>query len=164
MSSSSDVEARDAPYDPDGRAASARDDDWARIALDERRAYIAFDSDVMRKPSVHSALERLASYLSSRGSIVQFVYLPDHGPKLGIDDFLAADRHTLADAYQYVEDTLRPPPIAPSQYRPVALPTTFLQRDLIGGRHSSRPRRLDSTTNCGRASRRRGGRSRCRQR
>lgn len=57
-----------------------------------RTVYIAFDSDVMLKQSVHAALDRLGTILRQRGADVAYVYLP-HGPDLskqGIDDYLAA--------------------------------------------------------------------------
>ena len=43
--------------------------DWEFIALNGRRCYIVFDSDVMVKPAVHAALVRLKSLLDSRGAI-----------------------------------------------------------------------------------------------
>ena len=43
--------------------------DWESIALNGRRCYIVFDSDVMIKPAVHAALVRLKAMLDSRGAI-----------------------------------------------------------------------------------------------
>jgi hypothetical protein len=40
--------------------------DWESIALNGRVVYIAFDSDVMTKPPVRQALERLKAFLESR--------------------------------------------------------------------------------------------------
>jgi hypothetical protein len=40
--------------------------DWESIALNGRVVYIAFDSDVMTKPEVAKALERLKGFLESR--------------------------------------------------------------------------------------------------
>lgn len=55
----------------------------------ERAVRICFDSDVMFKPEVRKALERLTEILERRGAIVSAVYLPDCGAgKIGVDDFL----------------------------------------------------------------------------
>jgi hypothetical protein len=43
--------------------------DWEYIALNGRRAFIVFDSDVMENPQVHSALVRLKSFLDLRGAL-----------------------------------------------------------------------------------------------
>lgn len=42
--------------------------DWDNIALNGRRTFIVFDSDVMEKASVHAALVRLKAFLDSRGA------------------------------------------------------------------------------------------------
>ncbi len=39
---------------------------WEHVALEERKVYIVFDSDVMEKREVHSALCRLKGFLESR--------------------------------------------------------------------------------------------------
>lgn len=72
-----------------GRLALA---DWESIALNHRKVYIAFDSDVMTKPAVHAALERLKAFLEHRGADVLMVYLPpgSGGEKIGLDDYFAA--------------------------------------------------------------------------
>jgi hypothetical protein len=41
--------------------------DWDSIALNGRKVYIVFDSDVMAKPQVYAALSRLKEFLASRG-------------------------------------------------------------------------------------------------
>jgi hypothetical protein len=71
-----------------GRTALA---DWDSIALNGREVCIAYDSDVMTKPSVRAALDRLATFLRSRGAGVRFVLLPDgpRGEKVGLDDYFA---------------------------------------------------------------------------
>jgi hypothetical protein len=51
--------------------------DWESIALNERQVYLAFDSDVMTKPSVHLALSRLKAFLESRHAKVKVIYLPE---------------------------------------------------------------------------------------
>jgi len=64
--------------------------DWDHVALDNRDVRIVFDSDVMVKPSVRKALERLTEHLQRKGARISHVYLPggrDH--KVGVDDWLA---------------------------------------------------------------------------
>lgn len=64
--------------------------DWESIALNERRVYIAFDSDVTDKPQVKRALDRLAAFLSSRGAIVEILRIPSvEGGKVGLDDYFS---------------------------------------------------------------------------
>jgi len=87
--------------------------DWESIALKERRAYIAFDSDVMVKPSVRGALERLGRFLASRGADVRYVYLPEgDDAKTGLDDYLAAagGADELITGAEPVLRDLDPPP------------------------------------------------------
>jgi len=66
--------------------------DWESVALNGRQVYIAFDSDVMLKRSVHQNLVRLGALLTRRGAKVAYVYLPpgESGAKVGIDDYFAA--------------------------------------------------------------------------
>jgi hypothetical protein len=47
----------------DGRVALP---EWEHIALNGRRIYIVFDSDVMLKPQVHAALVRLRAFLEAK--------------------------------------------------------------------------------------------------
>lgn len=65
--------------------------DWEKIALNGRRVYVAFDSDVMEKPQVAAALARLKGFLESRKADVRVIYLPPGpaGEKTGFDDFFA---------------------------------------------------------------------------
>ncbi len=64
---------------------------WESVALQERRVYLCFDSDVMVKKTVHGALARLGAFLTRRGADVRYAYLPaDSGAKVGLDDYLAA--------------------------------------------------------------------------
>ena len=51
--------------DSGGKTALA---DWEYIALNGRRVYVVFDSDVVTNPAVHSALTRLGEFLKSRGA------------------------------------------------------------------------------------------------
>jgi putative DNA primase/helicase len=73
---------------------------WDQIELRERNVYVAFDSDVMTKPSVAQALKRLRTFLANRGAFVHVVYLPGgpEGEKVGLDDYFVAG-HTLDDLY-----------------------------------------------------------------
>jgi DNA-binding transcriptional ArsR family regulator len=66
--------------------------DWDHVALQDRRAYVVYDSDVMVKEGVQLALERLVKALEGRGADVLVVYLPDGegGEKVGADDYLVA--------------------------------------------------------------------------
>ena len=68
--------------------------EWELVPLKARTVLVCFDSDVTRKASVRGALHRLAGYLQRRGAEVEIVLLPPgpHGPKVGLDDFLAARR------------------------------------------------------------------------
>jgi hypothetical protein len=65
---------------------------WESLALKNRAVYVAFDSDVMVKPSVHAALVRLGRFLADRGANVFYVYLSagPHGEKAGLDDYIVA--------------------------------------------------------------------------
>jgi hypothetical protein len=51
--------------------------DWESIALNDRRTFIAFDSDVMERRSVHSALCRLKAFLEiTEGSCSPDLFFP----------------------------------------------------------------------------------------
>ncbi len=84
--------------------------DFDFIAWENRLVRIVFDSDVMYKPSVRMALERLTEILQRKGAIVSAIYLPNHpsGIKWGVDDWLA-DGHTLQDLEALTEQP-RPVP------------------------------------------------------
>jgi putative DNA primase/helicase len=66
--------------------------DWDQTALNGREVFVAFDSDVMRKPEAQTALRRFKQFLESRGAKVSVIYLPNgpHGEKVGLDDFFVA--------------------------------------------------------------------------
>ncbi len=104
-------------------------DDWDRVALQDRRVLVAYDSDVMVNPSVHSALDRIQKYLAAKGARVQFVYLPTTVGKIGVDDYLA-NGGTVADLHALVEDELRPAPVEEKPKRSPALPTARLLNTL----------------------------------
>ncbi len=81
--------------------------DWDRIAIKGRIIYIAFDSDVMVKPSVKQALRRLAGILKRRGAKeIRPIVMPHFGDgKTGIDDWFAAGR-TPQELYTHVDRDL----------------------------------------------------------
>ncbi len=81
--------------------------DLDAIALNGRDVYLVFDSDVVAKPAVRSALDRLTEMLRTRGADVKIVWLPNDpgGTKVGLDDFLAAG-NTVADVMAQVVDRI----------------------------------------------------------
>jgi len=66
--------------------------DWDEIELRGRVVYVAFDSDVMTKPEVKGARDRLTAFLRKRAATVVPVYIPNgpNGEKHGLDDYIAA--------------------------------------------------------------------------
>lgn len=84
---------------------------WEYVALEGRRVYVVFDSDVMVKAQVHAALERLKGFLEGRGAEVRVIYLPhgEGGKKQGVDDFFVAG-HSVGDLLGYATADLREPP------------------------------------------------------
>ena len=68
--------------------------DWHDIALNDRRVILAFDSDVVRKKAVRTALDQLAAYLASKGAKIDYLHLPDDDEaKTGLDDYLVDGRN-----------------------------------------------------------------------
>jgi hypothetical protein len=84
--------------------------EWECVALNGRRTFVVFDSDVMLKASVYSALTRLVAFLRRRGAECYVVYLAalPGGAKQGVDDFLAGS-HGIDDLLQLATDELREP-------------------------------------------------------
>lgn len=84
--------------------------DFETIALNDRDVYLCFDSDVITKPAVRLALERLSAFLMSRGASVKVLLLPmgEGGTKTGLDDYLAAG-HTANDLFALAIDRLPGP-------------------------------------------------------
>ena len=82
--------------------------DWECIALNGRDVYIVFDSDVMEKPEVHAALDRLTGFLRNRKACVRVIYLPpgEAGKKIGLDDYLV--NHSVPELLGLATDKLRP--------------------------------------------------------
>lgn len=65
--------------------------DLDEVAWNERLVVLAFDSDVIRKREVLTALQRLAAVLTARGAMVRVLALPHSADgKTGVDDYLAA--------------------------------------------------------------------------
>ncbi len=89
--------------------------DFDFIAWENRAVRIVFDSDVMYKPPVRLALERLTEILQRKGATVSAIYLPNHpsGVKWGVDDWLA-DGHNLKD----LEDLAEQPRPVPQPAQP----------------------------------------------
>jgi Domain of unknown function (DUF3854) len=80
--------------------------DWQDIALNSRRVVLAFDSDVVRKREVRTALKQLAGYLGSEGASVEYCHLPDDDDgKTGLDDYIA-DGHAVDDLWKLVRPDL----------------------------------------------------------
>nr|MDQ3831382.1 DUF3854 domain-containing protein [Candidatus Tectomicrobia bacterium] len=93
--------------------------DWDYVALNGREVRLVFDSDVMTKPPVRKALERLTEHLQRKGAYVVAVYLPmADGARVGVDDYLVS--HSREDLEGLIE---RPRP-EPQAAKPVV---TLLQ-------------------------------------
>jgi hypothetical protein len=84
--------------------------EWDSVALNGRRVYVVFDSDVTVKPQVSKALERFKRFLESGGAEVLIVYLPhgEGGMKQGVDDYFVAG-HTVDDLLSHAATELRGP-------------------------------------------------------
>ncbi len=94
------------------------------VALNERKSYFVFDSDVLEKRSVYDAMVRYKDVVKKRGSDVWFVYLPPgpNGEKMGVDDWFAQDpSRTLHDLVQLASKDLIQP-VAPRQTKPDRTP------------------------------------------
>src|SRR5215217_7178726 len=85
--------------------------EWEYVALNGRKVYIVFDSDVMEKREVHAALSRLKVFLEHRAARVRLIYLPagEGGLKQGVDDYLASGR-TVNDLLEHATAELKQPP------------------------------------------------------
>ena len=74
--------------------------DFEHVALNGRKVYLLFDSDVRDNDHVKAALRRFRSFLQSKDATVTPVLLPPaDGQKTGIDDWFAAG-HTAAELEQ----------------------------------------------------------------
>src|SRR5215211_728285 len=85
--------------------------EWEYVALNGRRVYVVFDSDIMEKQAVYAALRRLRELLRYRDADVRLIYLPGGAgaSKQGVDDYLAAG-HTTDDLLTHATDELKDPP------------------------------------------------------
>lgn len=89
--------------------------EWESVALEGRKVYLVFDSDIMEKLPVYRALVRLRNFLKSRGANVRVVYLPgnEDGSKVGMDDWFVADpTRTMDDLAALSQTEVKPPPHA----------------------------------------------------
>lgn len=104
--------------------------DFDYVAWNRRRVYIVFDSDVMLKPQVRRALDRLTEHLQRKGAQVSAVYLPAQpdGTKCGVDDFLLT--RTLDDLLALVEQPRPAPRAAPPVVELLDAPPPVLTRPL----------------------------------
>ncbi|MGI8518632.1 MAG: phage/plasmid primase, P4 family [Acidimicrobiia bacterium] len=93
--------------------------DWDSIALNGRSVHVCFDSDVMVKAEVATAMTRLGGFLTRRGAEVSYIYLPTGDDKVGLDDWLAAGNQAQ-DIYDLADTEIRKP--APPSDRLVCLP------------------------------------------
>lgn len=95
--------------------------DWDWVALNNGRdVRIVFDSDVMTKPEVRFALDRLTTHIQNKKGHVAAVHLPmDRGEKVGVDDYLLT--HTVEDLEGLIE--------APRPKIKAAAPTVELLED-----------------------------------
>ena len=86
--------------------------DWDDIALKHRNIRIVFDSDLMTKPQVRQALDRLTEHLQRKGAYVRAVYLPsENGQKIAADDYLLT--HPVQDLEGLLEAPRPQPQPAP---------------------------------------------------
>ncbi len=88
--------------------------DFDYIALEGREVRIVFDSDVMVKPEVRKALDRLTEHLQRKKAHVSVVYLPSApgSGKVGVDDWLA-DGHNIEELESLIEAPRPAPQAAP---------------------------------------------------
>ncbi len=84
---------------------------WEYVALEGRKVYIVYDSDVMENRQVYSALCRQKGFQESRKANVALIYLPpgEGGTKQGVDDYLAAG-HSVEDLLSHATTELRRQP------------------------------------------------------
>ena len=82
---------------------------WDDVPPQSRKVILGFDNDVMVKPEVRQAMVETAQLLTYRGAEVEYLYMPYHGTKVGIDDFLASHGN-LEKLKLYIDPDLRPGP------------------------------------------------------
>ncbi|KAA1378542.1 DUF3854 domain-containing protein [Aeromicrobium fastidiosum] len=118
--------------------------DWDHIKLNAREVFIAYDSDVMKKAEVQSALDALTAFLTEKGARVAWVVLPDRpslageNAKVGLDDWLVDNDMDPAGLGQFVR---RPE----SNIRVNDVPLPVITRQAIAALHvNNEPKRLFS--------------------
>lgn len=105
-----------------GGTAPLPDFDYIAWASTDRKLHrlviICFDSDIVTKPGVHEAMERLGALLERKGAAVQYAYLPhrEDGLKCGLDDYLV-DGGTFNDLMTCIQDTVADEPVALDRYK-----------------------------------------------
>lgn len=103
--------------------------DFDYIAWNGRDVRIVFDSDVMHKPEVRKALERLTEILQRKGAHVSAVYLPGgRDSKVGADDFLR--EHTVEELEALVDAPRPEPQPAPPIVELMDAPPLSMRRPL----------------------------------
>lgn len=103
--------------------------DFDYIALNGRNVRIVFDSDVMFKPSVRQALDRITAHLQRKGAHVTAVYLPGgRDRKVGVDDYLLS--HTVADLEALIDAPRPQPQPAPPTLELLDSPPLTIRRPL----------------------------------
>lgn len=103
---------------------------WEDVALNGRRVFVAYDSNVMIKRPVHDQLVRFGAFLAGRGADVRYVYLPAaaDGGKVGLDDYLAGGGRVAELVGQARSEPLTPelPTAADSAPRPTVTPVSLM--------------------------------------
>lgn len=103
--------------------------DFDYVALNGRTVLIVFDSDVMFKPSVRQALDRITAHLQRRGAHVSPVYLPGgRDCKVGVDDYLLS--HTVEDLEALIDAPRPQPQPAPPTFELLESPPLAIRRPL----------------------------------
>lgn len=110
--------------------------DFDYIALKGREVRICFDSDVMQKPEVRLAMERLTEHLERKGAIVSAVYLPEtEAGKTGVDDYLA--KHSPEELEKLVTEPKPTAKVASPVFEFLDAPPEEMRRPLqIIGEHA----------------------------
>ena len=110
--------------------------DFDYIALDGREVRVVFDSDIVDKPGVRLATERLSEHLSRKGANVTTIHLPGgQEKKVGVDDYLR--EHSLEDLEKLVTAPRPAPRPAPATYTLLDEMPTAMNRPLqIVGDHA----------------------------
>ena len=115
--------------------------DWEQIAKSGREMFAAYDSDVMIKPEVQSALDELTHFLRAQGARVSWVVLPPKpgiagDEKVGLDDWLVANEMDPSGLAEFVM-------VPEINIRANDVPLPRITRQSIAALHSTNdPKRL----------------------